>query len=221
MLKLLLFDLDGTLADTGRDIADAINFALKPFGVKPYSVDEVKKMVGSGITRLLRELTPSDEQAADPDSERNAFEEVADRFFDYYSAHLLRHTRAYPAVKETLTGLGSYKKAVLSNKREVFSRDILSGLGLLDHFDAVYGSDSLSAKKPSPEPVIEILRKFNVSRDESVIIGDSSYDIEAGRAAGLRTIAVTYGFRSRDTLKEADYLIDSFGELLTLLPEVR
>jgi phosphoglycolate phosphatase len=221
MLKLLLFDLDGTLADTGRDIADALNFALKPFGGKPYSVDEVKTMVGSDITRLLRELTPSGEEPGYPDRDSVVFEEIVGRFFDYYSAHLLRHTTAYPAVKKTLSGLGSYKKAVLSNKREVFSRNILSGLGLLDYFDAVYGSDSLSAKKPSPEPVLEILRKFHVSRDESVIIGDSSFDIEAGRAAGLRTIAVTYGFRSRETLKEADYLIDSFGELLTLLPEVR
>lgn len=212
MLKLLIFDLDGTLADTGRDIAEAINFAIAPFGVSSYSVEEVKAMVGSGISYLLRSIAPSGSESP------GVQEKVIARFFRHYSLHLLDHTRAYPGVPETLQQLTAYRKTVLSNKREEFSRRILNGLGLSSSFDAAFGSDSLSEKKPSPAPVLEILDRFGVSRDETVIVGDSSYDIEAGNAAGVRSIAVTYGFRSRETLKDADSLIDSFRELATILP---
>ncbi len=220
MLKLLIFDLDGTLADTSRDITDSINFALEPFDKKPYSVEEIKAMVGSGITSLIRSLTVSDDPAKAGHSESNRFENAVKRFLDYYSAHLLDKTVAYPGVKETLLKLGHYRKTVLSNKREEYSIKILAGLGILDSLDAVFGSDSLSEKKPSPVPVLEILDRFAVSGDEAVIIGDSNFDIEAGRAAGLRSIAVTYGFRSRETLKDADFMINGFGELLKILPNI-
>ena len=220
MLKLLIFDLDGTLADTSRDITDSINFALEPFVKKPYTVEEIKAMVGSGITSLIRSLTLSDDPDKADHSQSNRFEKAVKRFLDYYSAHLLHNTEAYPGVEETLLKLGHYKKTVLSNKREEYSVKILEGLGLLNSLDAVFGSDSLSEKKPSPVPVLEILDRFAVSGDEAVIIGDSNFDIEAGRAAGLRSIAVTYGFRSRESLKDADFMIDSFGELLKILPEI-
>ena len=221
MLKLLIFDLDGTLADTSRDITDSINFALEPFVKKPYTVEEIKAMVGSGITSLIRSLTLSDDPAKTGNSASDRFEKAVKRFLDYYSAHLLDKTVAYPGVKETLLKLGHYKKIVLSNKREGYSIKILEGLGLLNSLDAVFGSDSLSEKKPSPVPVLEILDRFAVSGDEAVIIGDSNFDIEAGRAAGLRSIAVTYGFRSRETLKDADFMINGFGELLEILPEIK
>ena len=220
MIKLLIFDLDGTLADTGQDITDSINFALEPLGIKPYPVEEIKAMVGSGITKLLRSLALSDDQAEAGKSESNRFEKVVERFLNFYSNHLLDKTTAYPAVKETLLKLDSYKKAVLSNKREAFSKKILDGLGLLGTLDAVFGSDSLSEKKPSPVPVLEILDSFGISGDEAVIIGDSNFDIEAGKAAGIRSIAVTYGFRSKETLTDADFMIDSFGELLNILPAI-
>jgi len=221
MLKLLIFDLDGTLADTSRDITDSINFALEPFDKKPYSVEEIKAMVGSGITSLIRSLTLSDDPDKASNSASNRFENAVKRFLDYYSAHLLDKTVAYPGVKETLLKLGHYKKIVLSNKREGYSIKILEGLGLLNSLDAVFGSDSLSEKKPSPVPVLEILDRFAVSGDEAVIIGDSNFDIDAGRAAGLRSIAVTYGFRSRETLKDADFMIDGFEELLIILPDIK
>ena len=220
MLKLLIFDLDGTLADTSRDITDSINFAIEPFVKKPYTVEEIKAMVGSGITSLIRSLTLSDDPDKAGNSERNRFEKAVKRFLDHYSAHLLDKTVAYPGVKETLIKLGNYKKTVLSNKREEYSIKILEGLGLLNSLDAVFGSDSLSEKKPSPVPVLEILDRFAVSDNEAVIIGDSNFDIEAGRAAGLRSIAVTYGFRSRETLKDADFMIDGFEELLRILPAI-
>ncbi len=209
MLKLLIFDLDGTLADTARDIADALNYAITPFSPKTYSVEETKAMVGSGISNLLQSLIAASPSAND----RDAKEEVTKRFLEFYSAHLLDNTKLYPHVKETLSGLGAYKKAVLSNKRETYSREIMDRLEILEYFDTVWGSDSVREKKPSPVPVLDLIKKYEVSKAEAALIGDSNYDVDAGKAAGIMVIGASYGFRSVDYLKEADFIIDSFDKI--------
>lgn len=216
MIKLLIFDLDGTLVDTSRDIADAINYAVEPFGVKPLSIEKVKSIVGSGITNLLGNLILISKK----DSSQKTVNNAVNRFLEYYSAHLLDNTKLYPQVKETLSKLGNYKKAVISNKREILSKGVLRGLGLLGFFDVILGSDSVSERKPSPVPVLEVLKRLNMQKNETVMIGDSNFDVEAGHAAGIKAVAVTYGYRSREVLKEADFMIDSFGEILTLLPQL-
>lgn len=218
MLKLLIFDLDGTLADTSRDIADAINYALVPFGNKKYSVEETKAMVGSGISKLLEFLIASAPPLADKSV--NPAELVSGRFLEFYAEHLLDHTTVYPHVKETLAKLGCYKKAVLSNKRENYSKQILSELGLGAYFDLVWGSDSVREKKPSPVPIFDLLKEFNVSHDEAAMVGDSNYDVDAGNAAGVKVIGVTYGFRSIEFLKGADAIIDRFDELIAVIADI-
>ncbi len=222
MLRLLIFDLDGTLADTAQDITDAINFALKPFGTKTYSVEESKAMVGSGISKLLESLIPPGMAAhSDTSIEKgNAGKIVTNRFLEFYSNHLLDNTVTYPSVKETLEKLGGYAKAVLSNKREAYSCEILEKLEIAHFFEIIWGSDSVREKKPSPAAILDLLNRFNVSREEAAIIGDSNFDIEAGMAAGIKTIGVTYGFRSREYLNGADYIVDSFDEVLTVLPKL-
>ena len=197
MLKLLIFDLDGTLADTSQDVADAINYAIAPYGAGPFSVDEVKKMVGSGISKLIESLViPQIENPPSPPfikamarrggmgglltvdegefgkrEKKLPRKEVAvDRFVEYYSAHLLDNTKAYPEVKETLIKLNAYKKAVISNKRESFSKRVIEGLGLLKFFDVVLGSDSVPEIKPSPVPILEVLKRLGVSKDEAIMI---------------------------------------------------
>lgn len=212
MIKLLIFDLDGTLADTGQDITNALNYALKPFAVKEYSLEETKAMVGSGISKLLESLIPPD--PALPAGESRSPKEIATgRFLDYYDNHLIEHTILYPNVEETLTQLSRYKKAVLSNKREKYSSQILRELGIHPYFDLVWGSDSVREKKPSPAPILDLIKKYQVSNKETIMIGDSNYDIEAARAAGIKVIGVTYGFRPREALMGADVLIDRFGDL--------
>ena len=222
MLKLLIIDLDGTLADTAQDITDAVNYALKPFGTKTYSVEETKAMVGSGISKLLESLIPPSITARSDTSieKENAGKIVTGRFLEFYSNHLLDNTVTYPFVRETLEKLGGYKKVVLSNKREAYSCEILEKLEIAQFFNAIWGSDSVREKKPSPAAVLDLLSRFNVSKEETAIIGDSNFDIEAGIAAGIKTIGVTYGFRSRESLNGADYIIESFDELLTVLPKL-
>ncbi len=208
-IKLIIFDLDGTLVDTSGDITNALNYALKPYGLRDLTVEDTIKMVGEGITRLIEKLLENERiQMRDT---------VIKRFLDYYSEHLVDFSTLYPHVRETLEKLNDYKKAVISNKREYLSTRLLDKLDMLKHFDLVVGSDTTSERKPSAIPVIYVFTKLGVNPDESIIVGDSNYDIEAGKKAGLKTVAVTYGYRERQYLIDADYIIDSMKDLLTLL----
>lgn len=208
-IKLIIFDLDGTLVDTSGDITNALNYALKPYGLRDLTVEDTIKMVGEGITRLIEKLLENERiQMRDT---------VIKRFLDYYSEHLVDFSTLYPHVRETLEKLNDYKKAVISNKREYLSTRLLDKLGLLKYFDLVVGSDTTSERKPSAIPVIYVFTKLGVNPNESIIVGDSNYDIEAGKKAGLKTVAVTYGYRERQYLIDADYIIDSMKDLLTLL----
>jgi phosphoglycolate phosphatase len=219
MIKLLIFDLDGTLTDTAQDITDAINYALSPYCRKRYSIEETKAMVGSGISRLLESLVSGTGVCLKAE-ENNAGDIALERFLEFYSVHLLDNTKLYPGVKDTLLKLGNFRKIVLSNKREKYSKRILDGLGIDKCFEDILGSDSVPEKKPSPVAILNMLEKFGLSKDEAVIIGDSNFDIEAGKAAGIRVIGVTYGFRSRDSLTDADFIIDNFDELLNVIQQI-
>ena len=208
-IKLIIFDLDGTLVDTSGDITNALNYALKPYGLRDLTVEDTIKMVGEGITRLIEKILENERiQIRDT---------VIKRFLDYYSEHLVDFSTLYPHVRETLEKLNDYKKAVISNKREYLSTRLLDKLDLLKYFDLVVGSDTTSERKPSAIPVIYVFTKLGVNPNESIIVGDSNYDIEAGKKAGLKTVAVTYGYRERQYLIDADYIIDSMKDLFTLL----
>jgi phosphoglycolate phosphatase len=205
VIKLILFDLDGTLVHSAVDITNALNYAIEPHHLEKMTVEKTISMVGEGLTRLVEKML-GDEKA----DLRN---DVLDRFVRYYSRHLTDFTRAYPGVRETLDALAGYRKAVISNKREALSRRLLEELGLASYFDIIFGSDSAEDKKPSPKPILRILEIMGLQPDSAVIVGDSNYDIEAGKAAGIWTVAVSYGYRDPALLQGADVLIDSIGEL--------
>ena len=208
-IKLIMFDLDGTLVDTSKDITNALNYAIKPYGLKDLTVEDTIKMIGEGITRLIEKVL-SNEKSQWRD-------EVIKRFLDYYSEHLADYSSVYPYVRETLEKLNGYKKAVISNKKEYLSMKLLDKLRLLKYFNLVIGSDTTSERKPSPIPVIHVFTRLGIDPDESVIVGDSNYDIEAGKKAGIKTVAVTYGYRERQYLTDADYIIDNIKDLVPLL----
>jgi len=208
-IKLIIFDLDGTLVDTSKDITNALNYAIKPYGLKDLIIEDTIKMVGEGITRLIEKILGNEKS--------QWRDEVIKRFLDYYSEHLVDYSSVYPHVRETLEMLNGYKKAVISNKRENLSTRLLDKLSLLKYFALVVGSDTTTERKPSAIPVIHVFTRLGIDPDESVIVGDSNYDIEAGKKAGIKTVAVTYGYRERQYLKDADYIIDNIKDLLTLL----
>jgi len=208
-IKLLMFDLDGTLVDTCRDITNALNYALNSYGLKSLTVEYTKELVGEGLTKLVERVLGGEKDRLRDD--------VLGKFLDYYSEHLADYSREYPHVRETLERLTGYKKAVISNKREALSMRLLDLLDLLKYFDLMVGSDTTSEKKPSAIPVIYVLKRLEVSAGEALMIGDSNYDIEAAKKAGVKTVAVTYGYRGRQYLANADFIIESFGDLPAVL----
>lgn len=208
-IKLILFDLDGTLVDTVQDITDSLNYALKPSGTKSLTIGDTMEMVGEGISRLIEKALPAEKG--------HLKDKVTKRFLEYYSGHLTDKSREYPHVKETLENLTGFKKAVISNKREDLSKRLLEELGLAVYFDLIIGSDTAGERKPSAIPVLYIISKLGVSPEESIIVGDSNFDVEAGKKAGVKTVAVTYGYRHRELLTGADYIIDDIRELVPLL----
>ena len=207
--KLILLDLDGTLVDTVNDITNALNYALDGRGLRTLSVGEVKYLIGEGINRLIEKVL-GEERIHVKDA-------VVTRFLDHYSKHLADNSTVYPYVRETLEKLTSYRKAVISNKREYLSTELLKKLDILKYFDLIIGSDTTSERKPSPIPVIYALSKFNAEPSEAVMVGDINYDIEAGRRAGIMTIAVAYGYGERRYLLDADAVVDNFGDLCAFL----
>ena len=211
-IKLIMFDLDGTLVDTAQDIRNALNFALKPYDLKSLTMEDTIKMIGEGVSRLVEKVLPLEKMHLKID--------VMNRFLEYYSEHLIDNSKEYPHIKETLENLTYLKKAVISNKREDLSKRLLEELSLSEYFDLIIGSDTAGERKPSAVPILYVISKLGESPEESIIVGDSHYDIEAGKNAGIKTVAVTYGYRPRESLLKADYIIDDIRELVPLLNKI-
>lgn len=209
MITLIIFDLDGTLVNSSVDITNSLNYAIEPYNLEKMTVEKTVGLVGEGLTMLVEKMLGRENARIMPD--------VMDRFIRYYSEHLTEFTVPYPGVPETLEKLADYRKAVVSNKREALSKKLLDTLKLSHYFDVILGSDSAGERKPSPKPILQILEVVKVKPAEAVIVGDSNLDIEAGKGAGIRTIAVTYGYRGVEFLSGADSMIDHFPELPSVL----
>jgi phosphoglycolate phosphatase len=212
-LKLIIFDLDGTLVDSSVDIANALNYAIAPHHMGEVSVAETLTLVGEGVTKLIEKLIKKRGMDLDIGS-------LVEKFMEYYSFHSSDNTVPYPFVYEVLEGLSAYKKVIISNKAESLSIQVLEALNLSRYFDFVAGADTLSKKKPSPEPVLEVISRFGVSCHEAAIVGDSVYDMQAGSAAGIKTVAALYGFGSPGFSRNADFTIDSMRDLPSILERI-
>jgi len=206
-IDLVMFDLDGTLADTGRDLTDSVNFTRSHFNLTPLPVQLVYSYVGRGAEYLLKQALP---EAVD-----GCFHEVMRVFLRHYESHLLDTTTLYPHVRETLDYFSHKKKVVVTNKLRHLSVAILRGLGVESCFEGILGGDSAPKKKPHPALLNDTLERFNVAGSKAIMVGDSDTDIEAGKRAGVMTCGVTYGLGRRADLIDAkpDVLIDDIAEL--------
>ncbi len=208
-IKLVIFDLDGTLVNSIKDITNSLNYATEPYGLATKTPEEVSALVGEGITRVIERILGDERLQYRVD--------VVKRFLEFYSEHIVDNTFPYPGVRETLERLNGFKKAVISNKREALSIKVLEALDLLRFFDLVIGSDSTTEKKPSPVPVLHVISTMGLTLEDSIMVGDSDLDISAGKSAGIKTVGVTYGYRKREFLKDADYVIDDIKEIPGLI----
>lgn len=208
-VKAVIFDLDGTLADTILDLAAACNYVLKNAGQALHTVDEYKKMVGGGRAKLLRDSAPEYAQ--------EHLDEMIDEFNQWYNVHFCDETCVYDGMVEAVKnvramGIGM---AVLSNKPHEMTVPIVEKLypGM---FDLIYGQMNGMPVKPSLEAVDLIADKLGVKRDELVIIGDSEVDVKTAKNANARSIAVSWGYRDRDVLEkcEPDVLADEAWQVV-------
>jgi len=205
--SLVIFDLDGTLVDTSRDLTNSLNSSLSPHGLGPLTPERTKALVGEGVRNLINKILA-------PEGREELFDRVLGDFLVHYSEHVADLSAPYPGVMDTLNGrLSDYRKAVLTNKRTDLSAKLLEALGMLGHFELVAGPEDVPAQKPDPAGILYLLDRLGVNRDEAVLVGDSEFDVLTGKNAGVRTVAVAYGFRPRMDLLDADVLIDRFTDL--------
>jgi len=213
-IKLVIFDLDGTLIDSRLDLIQSVNAMLQHFKHPELPGEIVASYVGDGAPMLVRRAL------GDPDDE-HFFKDALEFFLSYYREHKLDHTRIYDGIPEALKQIQSNgtarKMAVLSNKPVHPSRAIVDALGLADFFVQVYGGNSFETKKPDPLGVNTLLKETGTASEQAMIVGDSSIDVLTGRNAGIATCGVTYGFAPH-TLCEAppDVTVNSPHELAAI-----
>ena len=206
---LLIFDLDGTLADTKDDLASSVNLTLKDLGLPLKTPEVIRTYVGGGVRRLIQ-------QAVGEEGER--LSEALRIFRKHYLVHLLDKTRLYPGMAEVLEYFRSKKKAVVTNKAKLYTDKILDGLNVTSLFDAIMSGDNGVPLKPDPEMINVVIEELHADRSSTVMIGDGLHDIYASRAAGVAVCAVGYGLGDPVELREArpDFFCDKVDELLTL-----
>jgi phosphoglycolate phosphatase len=212
MMKSLIFDLDGTLIDPRKDFFKSLNQALSEFELEPFrDIRQIDRFLGPGAAYMVNTILPPERM-----SEAGDFIE---RYRLIYRSHCLDETTLYPGVAETLKRIEGRRLAVATNKPGYIARQIMVGLGIASYFPLVVGGEDVVNPKPDPEILEITLKRLGADRNSTMIIGDSYCDIESGRAAGIATCAVAYGFNDRAVLEplRPDYLIDSFPQILEVI----
>lgn len=209
--ELVIFDLDGTLVDSLKDITNAVNFTLRKFSVEAKKPQEVRRFIGSGVENLLKKALGN---------KAGQYLKVSIAVFEeFYRYHHSDTSKLYPYVKEILKYLKNKRKIVITNRNYEFAKLSLLKLGIFDYFADIIGGDDSNCMKPSACPINKGLNKLNMGKDKTVIVGDMSVDVLAGKNAGVATCAVTYGIGKRQDILKAkpDYIIDNILDLKKII----
>jgi phosphoglycolate phosphatase len=213
-VKMVMVDLDGTLIDTAPDIAACANRMLRELGRPDWPVATVMTWIGNGVPRLVKRALTG-EMWAEP--EPKLYEQALAVFEKHYAANVSELSRPFPGVVEGLKHLqdSGFSLACITNKAEAFTLPLLRDLGLHGYFKLVLSGDSLPRQKPDPLPLLHACRYFGITPDHGVLVGDSSNDVQAARAAGMPVICVTYGYNHGHDIREShpDAVVDSLTEV--------
>ena len=211
-MKLIVYDFDGTLVDSRRDIAAAVNHMRRNFGAKDLTLQEVLDRTGNGADDLVRR------SIADIDAEFSVARALLGK---YYAAHPMDYTILYPGVLDGVKKLhqAGFCQVLVSNKVEALCRMCLEGLNVAQYLDEIIG-DGRYRLKPDPEPLLAVQEKFGVKTEDCLIFGDNWTDLAAGRNAGFKRVFAAYGFGELKG-ETFDYKVDSFEEFVDLMLENR
>ncbi|MFA7254516.1 MAG: HAD-IA family hydrolase [Candidatus Omnitrophota bacterium] len=213
MKKLILYDLDGTIVDTRQDIIKSVRYALETLKGPELTDDEIKDCVGTGLHALIKQVfRTEDEKLADRGSKL---------YREHYKKHMLDHTHLYTGAREFLEYFKDRKQAVITNKPNPFSSQILEALGVAHYFIAILAGDNGLPFKPDPAAIHHLMEATGATEEETLFVGDSPIDIQAARNAGVEVVTLSHGFASEATLREAkpDHIVHNFDELLRLAQE--
>jgi len=209
MIKNIIFDLDGTLVDSKRDIAAAQHWVLSQLGVHSYKPEELYPLIGKPLTETFATLLPADLHERIP--------EATELYKDRYPPRALETTILFPDVKETIETLRSrgIRLATATTKLSAGTRRVLTHFGIAEHFAQIQGSDNIPFK-PDPFIITKILEDQSWEKSESLMVGDTDNDIMAGKRANIPTCGVTYGSLAREQMEQLnpDIIIHSLSELL-------
>ena len=208
-----MFDLDGTLVDSIRDIAAAVNDALARIAPEtpPLGLAQIRSYVGDGASVLIARSLETAGVAA-------RVEEVLPFYLEAYGRHLLDSTTFYPGVLEALDTLADRTLTVLTNKAGDLSRQLLTGMGAAHRFARIWGGGDVPSKKPDPQGLVRLMAELGAGADETAMVGDSPVDVATGRAAGVLSVGVTYGLDPRGVVSSRpDALLDDLRDLPGLL----
>ena len=215
MVKLVIFDLDGTLLNSLDDLAASTNYALQKHGYPTHELIKYREFVGNGINKLLERALPEGTR-----TEENILK-IREDFMAYYAVHKADYTAPYPGITDLLEAL---KKrtiflAVASNKYHSATIALIPHYFGKDTFDFVYGQREGISVKPDPTIVFDILKEAGIKREDTLYVGDSGVDMQTALNSGIVSVGVTWGFRSAEELKEngAIHIVDHPSEILKLL----
>lgn len=211
IIRAVFFDLDGTLIDSLGDLADAVNHVRTAYALPHLTADTVRLKVGKGVRNLVQQVLP---KVSGTD-----IDHAIDLFLDFNRQHIADKSTLYPGMLETLHELAArnIRMAVITNKNEDLSIQLLQALGIAHLFEQICGGDTYPERKPSPLPLLNVAKKFEIALTECVMVGDSINDILAGHHAACATIGCTWGYGSIEELSGADAFAASPQELLTLI----
>jgi phosphoglycolate phosphatase len=221
-LKLLVFDLDGTLIDSAQDLCNSVNEALVHVGLKKLRNPVIAAYVGNGAPMLMRRALATSKNIEADQVDETLHATAYGFFLDYYRAHKLDFTYAYVGVIEALQALrnlhdqpGSPARAmaVLTNKPVRPARGICEGLGMASFFLHIYGGDSFPKKKPDPLGLLTLMKETGARPEETVMIGDSRVDVETAHNAGVWSLGCTFGFGPQNLMElPPDVIVDNASD---------
>ncbi len=214
MIKALIFDLDGTLLNSLIDIMDSVNIVLQENNLPVHTLDDYKMFIGNGIEVLAKKALQDKYSHID-------FDKFLARVKEIYSKRQILKTKPYDGIIDMLKTLNEQKIkiAILSNKPNEFTQQVVSHFFNDINFDIILGSRNDVPRKPNPQAVFEIIEKLKLEKQQTFFVGDTSTDMQTGKNAGLKTIGVSWGFRSVKELQEngADFIVNKPNEILELI----